>query len=265
MTTLLVCVMLAGLLLVLSGGNAAAIPRARRERRVRAAALPTVGAAVGAAALALIVSAVPFVALLAGVAGAAVPTLLARRRAAQRRAARMQRWPELLDNLTSAVRAGLALPAALAAMAAGADAQLQRAFAEFADDYRRTGDFQTSLQALAVAGDDPVLDRIVQALAITREVGGNDITAVLRSLTVFVREDLRLRGELAARQSWTVNAARLAVAAPWLVLAMLSTRPHTVAAYRSLEGGFVLAGIAVLSVAAYAIMRRIARLPGAVA
>ena len=42
----------------------------------------------------------------------------------------------------------------------------------------------------------------------------------------FLREDARTRAELETRQSWTVNAARLAVAAPWAVLAMLSTNPR---------------------------------------
>ena len=48
-----------------------------------------------------------------------------------------------------------------------------------------------------------------------------------------LREDLRTRGELRARQSWTVNGARVAVCAPWLVLALLQV---------PLAGGPVLRG-----------------------
>ena len=52
-----------------------------------------------------------------------------------------------------------------------------------------------------------------------REVGGSDVTAVLRGLSGYLREDAALRAEVEARQSWILNAARLGVAAPWLVLA----------------------------------------------
>ena len=41
------------------------------------------------------------------------------------------------------------------------------------------------------------------------------------------------RAELETRQGWTVNAARLALCAPWVVLALLALRPETVAAYDS--------------------------------
>jgi tight adherence protein B len=84
---------------------------------------------------------------------------------------------------------------------------------------------------------------------------------LLRTLSSFLRDDARTRAELEARQSWTVNAARLAVAAPWVVLALLSTRPEAVAAYNRPAGVVVLAGGAAASVVAYRVMVRIGRLP----
>jgi tight adherence protein B len=70
-----------------------------------------------------------------------------------------------------------------------------------------------------------------------------------------------MRAELEARQTWTVNAARLAVAAPWLVLGVLATRPESVAAYRQPAGALVLVIGAAASVVAYRLMLRIGRLP----
>jgi tight adherence protein B len=58
-----------------------------------------------------------------------------------------------------------------------------------------------------------------------------------------------------------VNAARLAVAAPWIVLAMLSTRPDSLQAYSRPAGVLVLAIGAALSLVAYLLMVRIGRLP----
>lgn len=94
-----------------------------------------------------------------------------------------------------------------------------------------------------------------------REVGGSDLGRLLRTLSTFLREDARARAELETRQSWTVNAARLAVAAPWVVLAMLCTRPEAVQAYASRTGTLVLTGGGVCTLIAYRLMVRIARLP----
>jgi tight adherence protein B len=92
-------------------------------------------------------------------------------------------------------------------------------------------------------------------------VGGHDLGRLLRTLAVFLRDDLRTRGEIVSRQSWTVNAARLAVAAPWVLLALLSLRPQAVEAYDSAAGLVVLFAGGAVSVVAYRLMLRLARLP----
>lgn len=189
------------------------------------------------------------------------PVALVRHRAARRRADLRELWPDAVDNLTSAVRAGLSLPEALAQVAERGPEPLRRPFARFARDYRATGRFAESLAALKGTLADPVADRLVEALRITREVGGSDLGRLLRTLSAFLREDLRTRGEIEARQSWTVAAARLAVAAPWLVLALLATRPGALDAYNRPEGVVVLAVGAALSVVAYRLMLRLGRLP----
>lgn len=170
-------------------------------------------------------------------------------------------WPDVVDNLTSAVRAGLSLPEALSRLGERGPEPLRAPFAAFALDYRASGRFGDSLDALKERLADPVADRICEALRVTREVGGSDLGRLLRSLSTFLREDARTRGELVARQSWTVNGARLAVAAPWIVLAMLATRPEAVAAYDSPTGAAVLGTGAAVSLLAYRIMVWIGRLP----
>jgi tight adherence protein B len=58
-----------------------------------------------------------------------------------------------------------------------------------------------------------------------------------------------------------VNAARLAVAAPWIVLGLVSLRPEAVAAYNSTAGLLVLAVGGMMCALAYRLMVRIGRLP----
>jgi tight adherence protein B len=170
-------------------------------------------------------------------------------------------WPELVDDLASAVRAGLALPEAVAALAEKAPEPLRSHFRFFAEGHRATGSFSSCLDRLADDLADPVADRVVEALRMARDVGGTDLGRLLRTLSAFLREDQRVRAELATRQGWTVNAARLALAAPWVVLLLLSSQSSTVSAYNSAEGVLVLAVGGAVSGLAYLLMRRIARLP----
>lgn len=195
------------------------------------------------------------------VMAAAAPAVVVQGRARRRRAELRSLWPEVVDDLVSGIRAGLSLPEALIAIGDRGPVELRQAFARFGEDYRATGRFADSLDRLKARLADPVADRIVEALRLTRDVGGTDLGRLLRTLGQFLREDLRTRGELEARQSWTVAAARLAVAAPWVVLALLSTRPGTADAFNTVAGAVVLGGGAASSVIAYRLMVRIARLP----
>ena len=189
------------------------------------------------------------------------PIMLVRMRARKRRAVMRDLWPDVVDNIGSAVRAGLALPEALSQLTIRGPEELRPAFGAFAEDYRATGRFQECLDRLKERLSDPVGDRLIESLRIAREVGGSDLGRLLRTLSGFLREDARTRAELETRQGWTINAARLAVAAPWIVLAMLSSRPDSLQAYSRPAGILVLAIGAALSFVAYRVMVRVGRLP----
>jgi tight adherence protein B len=219
------------------------------------------GLAVVASVLVLGTSQVPIIALLFGVFAGLLPLLLVRRRRAQRTLELREVWPEAVDNLASGVRAGLSLPEALTQLGVRGPEQLRSAFRRYGEDYRATGRFGDCLDALKANLADPVGDRVVEALRMAREVGGTDLGRLLRTLSGFLREDARTRSELETRQGWTVNAARLALAAPWVLLLLLSTQPDAVAAYNTPAGTVVLLVGGGISFAAYRAMLRIARLP----
>ena len=211
--------------------------------------------------LVLLTTSTVTISLVFGAFGAAVPYLMVRRLAAKRRADLREVWPEVVDNLASAVRAGLSLPEALAALAVRGPEVLRPAFARFAADHRSTGRFSDTLDRLKDDLADPVGDRIVETLRVAREVGGSDLGRVLRTLATFLREDARARAELETRQGWVVQAARLAVAAPWAVLLLLATQSATLEAYDSPLGTAILLGGAAVCLASYRLMLRIGRLP----
>jgi tight adherence protein B len=222
-----------------------------------------VGDVIGVLVVFVVVSAmsatVPLAVAFALFAGVGPRTWL-RRRARVRMQARRDAWPEAVDHLVSAVRAGLSLPEALSALGSSGPAELQPAFSRFGRHYQATGAFTRCLDDLADDLGDPVGDRVVEALRVAREVGGTDLGNLLRTLSRFLREDARTRGEVEARQSWTVNAARVALAAPWLVLVLLATQSSTIRAYNSPTGAIVLAVGGAVSYTAFLLMRRIGRL-----
>jgi tight adherence protein B len=249
----------------------AALRRGRLADDLRQAGVEGVGvrglllcsAGLGMAVLAVTVAATGVVAIggCFAVMATAAPVLCVRARARRRRASLRSVWPDAVDNLGSAVRAGLSLPEALAQLSVRGPEELRPAFAAFARDYRASGRFGDSLDELKERLADPVGDRIVESLRVAREVGGTDLGRLLRTLSAFLRQDVRTRSELEARQGWTVNSARLAVAAPWVVVLLLATRPESVAAYDQPAGALVLAAGGACTLLAYRVMIRIARLP----
>jgi tight adherence protein B len=231
--------------------------------RVGLTTVAVVSVILGTSAAALVFAFVPVFAV-AGAAGLAVlvlPTAVVLWRArAHRRATRVV-WPDVVDHLVSAVRSGLALPDAVVTLAHSGPPLTRAAFADFERDYRMSGNFADALDRLKDRLADPVADRIIETLRMSREVGGNELTTVLRNLATYLRQDAAIRSEVLARQSWIVNAARLGVAAPWVVLLLLSTRPEAAAAYNTGEGVALIIVCLVLSVVAYRIMLGIGRLP----
>ncbi|MEZ2389063.1 type II secretion system F family protein [bacterium RCC_150] len=208
----------------------------------------------------LMSSSIP-IAVCFGLFGAWLPMAIVAWRARKRIGRLRELWPDVVDHLRSAIRAGLSLPEALIQLGDKGPEELRPMFKEFAADYRSGGHFDSTLGRLKERLADPIADRIIEALRMTREVGGSDLGRLLGTLAEFLRESAKTRRELEARQSWTVNAARLAVAAPWIVLMLLASRPEAVAAYNTVTGASVLGGGLLVSAICYRAMLRIGALP----
>ncbi|GAB3781599.1 type II secretion system F family protein [Nocardioides ungokensis] len=208
-----------------------------------------------------VVSRTPPVAVAFGLMGTWLPVGVVSSRARRRQREFAEVWPEAVDNLASAVRAGMSLPDALAALGARGPEPLREAFDEFALDYQVTGRFGESLDRLKARLADPVGDRVVEGLRIAREVGGGELGRLLRNLSGYLRDEARTRSEMESRQAWTINGARLAVASPWLVLLFMSFQSEVIHRYSSPGGVAVLVFGAAACLVSYRLMMRIGRLP----
>jgi tight adherence protein B len=224
-------------------------------------AVVQLGAGVLAFGAVVLLTSTATIALCFGAFGCTVPVLLVRRARRRRLAALRDVWPDAIDHLTSAIRAGMSMPEGLAALGERGPVELRPQFRAFGTRYRLTGRFAEALDGLKAELADPVGDRVCETLRVARAVGGSDLGRVLRTLSELLRTDARTRSELETRQGWVVNGARLAVAAPWIVLLLLGTQSSTLRAYDSRGGMVLLLAGGAACVAAYRIMLFIGRLP----
>ncbi|MDK7270911.1 MULTISPECIES: type II secretion system F family protein [Actinotignum] len=201
----------------------------------------------------------PFLAAAGGVVGLWLPFWHSRHAGRKARDTQRLAWPDRIDKLLSSLRAGRTIPEALLYLATRPDAP--PALRSFATHLETTGSFDASLTRLKDSFHDPVSDRVLEILRLAVRHGGHDLPRVLESLAVSLRAENRARGELLARQSWTVNAARVAALAPWLVLLLLSTRPGTMDAFTSPTGTLILLIGLGTTLLAYGLMLRLGRLP----
>lgn len=220
-----------------------------------------IGCGALAAAVAWLVAPVAALCLVAAAGGIVAPFAWLRARRSRLQRTRRGLWPDVCDLLIASVRAGMSLPDAVSSLGDSAPAELRPAFSTFARDMTASGHFDSSVDRLKTNLADPVADRIVETLRMARQVGGTELTVVLRALATSVRADAALRAEVESRQSWIRGAAVLGVAAPWVILALLAMRPEGARAYGSPAGiALILAGAAV-SFVAYRVMIRLGRLP----
>ena len=201
---------------------------------------------------------VAFVACLAGSIG---PTAYYRSRLRGLRAARRRGWPDAIELLAGAVRAGDTLPAAIGVVADRGPESLRPVFRDVVSDHRVSGDLVAALERMGARVADPTADRIVRTMVLAHRVGGRELGRVLRTLSAFLRDDVAARREIESRQSWTVVAARVSASAPWLVLVLVASRPQGARAFDSPTGVAVLLGGAVVTAMGYRMMMRLGRLP----
>lgn len=231
--------------------------------RVPVAAFVIVSGLIGLAVAGAVASVIPVVALVvaSGVVSAAAPLVVVAGRARRRRRLMRAAWPDLVDHLVAAVRSGQSLADAVTSLGEVGPVEIRSAFHEFGRRVRATGTIDGALDDLKTRLADPVADRMVETVRMSREVGGTELPSILRVLAASLRQDAALRSEVEARQSWVLNAARLGVAAPWVVLLMLASRAEAAAAYNSPSGMTLLVVGFAVTVVAYRLMVALGRLP----
>lgn len=196
----------------------------------------------------------PVVAPLGALVGLAVPVItLSSVRSARRRRSRAL-WPDIIDSLRVSLRSGSTVVESFAAANSMVPAEWRSAWSDVQTNLNRGLQTDAALRRLQRDLSDPIADRVVEALLVTREYGGTELPLVLSELGRSIRREQTIRNEARTRQSWVRHAATLGVIAPWVVLALLASRPENREAYSTAEGTVVIVASAGVTVVAYLVM-----------
>ena len=173
-----------------------------------------------------------------------------------------QLWPDVVDHLRSAIRAGLSLPEALIQLGRQGPGRASSRFCRLRLRLPVGRQFDPSFTRLKDRLADPVADRIVEALRLTREVGGSDLAAAVghprrASCGRVPGPGVNWR----ARQAGPSTPPAWQSLRPRLSWCCCASRPGGCDGYNTPVGAAVLLGGLAVSLVSYAVMLRIGALP----
>ncbi len=224
-------------------------------------AIGSTAIAIGAGVIAFLATGVIGLALAAACLGALVLPWRRRRSTMRVRRRIEQAYPDVIESVISRVRSGGRLLESLAVAASQAPGAIADPARRFWASVQVSGDASACLDELKREWASPTGDLLVETVRVAYEVGGTRVVEVLRELADQIRRDRNIRREVEAKQSWVRVAARVGVAAPWVVLVLLAFRSEAALAYNSPAGlALIITGLA-LSVVAYRLMLVLGRTP----
>ncbi len=211
--------------------------------------------------LALGLLAVPAAALAIGLLTAAVPVTIDNARRRREREAIAEAWPDFLALMSGRISAGATLPDAFIAGVRRTSGPLGTAAKPVEESVAFGDGFVPALLRLRSELDDPTSDRVLATLIFAQQSGGQRVGAVISSLGVSISEELRIRRAHSAALTEQRLTAAVALAAPWILLALtISTNPQAAAAYRTSTGSLIIAIGFALTAFGFLAARRSARL-----
>lgn len=183
--------------------------------------------------------------------------------AARRRRELKVLWPEVVDALQSAVAAGLSMTESFEDLARRGPFRLRKYFEKLVIDLDRGIEFAVAIDNLKRALGEAHADKTCEVLRLVANTGAENLARVLRAQASSIRAELNVVGQLESKQGWVVGTAKIAVVAPWIIVALLSVRPENAAIYNSVSGASILLIGFVVSIFAYRLVHIIGALPAA--
>jgi len=137
----------------------------------------------------------PLFALFFGLACATIPYGVVRSKKTKRTRLFEEQLPDAMDLMTSALRAGLSLPAALQLVAQEAPSPLAEEFGHTFDEQNLGLDIRDAMINLARRVDSVDMKFFVTAVVVQRETGGN-LAEIMQNIAHIIRERFRILGDV---------------------------------------------------------------------
>lgn len=161
-------------------------------------------------------------------------------RASMRSAEITELWPAVLESLESAAASGMSLTEAIRELAESHNFALAKEFSKTLQLLESGVAFDGAIKALGDSLGLPATDLTVEILRQVQSSGGEGLIPALRAQAANAREHELVVGEVQAKQGWVIGTAKLAVAAPWLVVALVAIRPENAALYQTPMGTTIM-------------------------
>jgi tight adherence protein B len=159
-------------------------------------------------------------------------------------------WTTVLESLESAAQSSMPLLDSLRDLGESTNLVVARDFAYACNLCDRGESLDMALQSLKPRFGLAICDSTVETLRVVNESGGAGFVAALRNQAKAIRDDSAVFQQIAAKQGWVRGTAKVAVAAPWVIVILLASRPENAQAYSSAQGSLLLFGGLVASVMA---------------
>jgi tight adherence protein B len=153
--------------------------------------------------------------------------------------------------LQSASSSGIGIVDSLDEIARTGPNRLRPAFSELVDRIDKGIGTDQSLDWFKSQFGQPQADRLVELIRVVQKSGGVGYLDSLKDQSVRTRAEIALWGEIESKQGWVTGTAKLAIVAPWIIVATLATRAENVAIYNTSEGITVLLFGLLVSLVAY--------------
>ena len=201
-------------------------------------------------------------ALVVGLFAATFPLASYRLRRRARRAAAMDAWPRILEEiriLTSSL--GRSIPQALFEVGRRAPDELRPSFEAARREWLLSTDFERTLRVLKANLADPTADAVCETLLVAHEVGGTDLDRRLEALIDDRVQDTQGRKDARAKQAGARFARRFVLIVPaGMALAGMSVGTGR-AAYQTASGQVMVVLAIALVVGCWIWAGRIMTLP----
>jgi tight adherence protein B len=170
-------------------------------------------------------------------------------------------WPEVIDSVQSAIVSGLSLSNAFDDLAIEGPKPVRHFFHDLTDSLDSGVTMESAIDSLKSRIGEVHADKFCEVLRLANDTGAEALANSLAQQSQNLRNDLALAGQLEAKQSWVVGTAKIAVAAPWIVVALLSVRSENSQVYNSAAGVQILFVGFIICVVAYRLVNSLGVIP----